>query len=240
VINLNKLNLIKDIIVFSLVYVPPLIVFGRHWLEVKRNRVILIFISIIYFILPIYTQNIAPFIFVLFNIKYMQSKEKCNYFNIREFKILEGFRMAAISYLVIIIILLAQSAIASSFKIDLSQQQEIVTHMSGMPLIKFVLMMPVVILFAPVLEEFVFRWMFFEKIFKKRLGIYAAAILSSLIFSFVHFSLSAFSIILWIGIYNCYLAHKKGFWYAVFNHSFFNSITMIVLLAQKLREYGFM
>ncbi|WP_446897633.1 lysostaphin resistance A-like protein [Clostridium sp. LBM24168] len=239
-INLNRLNLIKNIIVFSVAYIPPLIVFGRHWIEMKRNKILLMFISIIYVVLSIYTENIIPFIFVIFNINYMKFTKEFYYFNIREFKILEGLRMVAISYLTIIIISLAQNVIAVSFKINLNQQQEIVTYMSGMPLTKLVLMIPVVVLFAPILEEFVFRWLFFERIFKGRIGIYAGAILSSFIFSFIHFSLTVFPIILWIGIYNCYLIHKKGYWYAVFNHSVFNFVTMLGLFAQKLGEYKLM
>ncbi len=106
--------------------------------------------------------------------------------------------------------------------------------MTNMSLNKLVFMVPVVVIFAPVLEEFVFRWIFLEKIFKSRLGVLGAALLSSLMFSLVHFNINVFFIILWIGIYNCYLIHKKGYWYAVINHAVFNSVTMISLIYSKI------
>ncbi|MCI1240417.1 MAG: CPBP family intramembrane metalloprotease [Clostridium tyrobutyricum] len=154
-------------------------------------------------------------------------------FDIKKFNIIDALRLAAISYLVVIIILLLQNAIENSLKIKLDQQ-EIVTNMTNMSLNKLVFMVPVVVIFAPVLEEFVFRWIFFEKIFKSRLGVLGAALLSSLMFSLVHFNINVFFIILWIGIYNCYLIHKKGYWYAVINHAVFNSVTMISLIYSKI------
>jgi membrane protease YdiL (CAAX protease family) len=66
------------------------------------------------------------------------------------------------------------------------------------------------------------------------MGVYLAAFLSSTIFAVIHFSLNAFAVILWVGLYNCYLINKKGYWYAVFNHFVFNSITIAALLTEKL------
>lgn len=236
---MDPLNLIKDILVFSIAYVPPLIIFDIYWLKMKKNKVLLCIINIIYIISSVYTENIIPFIFVLIDIRFMKFTNEFYYFNTKRFKFLEGLRLTAISYLMTIAILLLQNAIASSLKFNMNQQ-EIVNHMEHMSFVGLILMTPVVIVFAPILEEFVFRWLFFEKIFKSRLGLYFGAITSSLIFSFIHFSFTAFFVILWIGIYNCYLIHKKGYWYAVLNHSIFNSMTMIALFTQKLSEYGFM
>jgi membrane protease YdiL (CAAX protease family) len=195
--------------------------------------VVLFIINILFIGLSMYTQNIVPFIFVIINIVYMRFTDDFYKFDIKKFNIIDALRLAAISYLVVIIILLLQNAIENSLKIKLDQQ-EIVTNMTNMSLNKLVFMVPVVVIFAPVLEEFVFRWIFFEKIFKSRLGVLGAALLSSLMFSLVHFNINVFFIILWIGIYNCYLIHKKGYWYAVINHAVFNSVTMISLIYSKI------
>ncbi|MCH4200809.1 CPBP family intramembrane glutamic endopeptidase [Clostridium tyrobutyricum] len=194
---------------------------------------VLFIINILFIGLSMYTQNIVPFIFVIINIVYMRFTDDFYKFDIKKFNIIDALRLAAISYLVVIIILLLQNAIENSLKIKLDQQ-EIVTNMTNMSLNKLVFMVPVVVIFAPVLEEFVFRWIFFEKIFKSRLGVLGAALLSSLMFSLVHFNINVFFIILWIGIYNCYLIHKKGYWYAVINHAVFNSVTMISLIYSKI------
>jgi membrane protease YdiL (CAAX protease family) len=195
--------------------------------------VVLFIINILFIGLSMYTQNIVPFIFVIINIVYMRFTDDFYKFDIKKFNIIDALRLAAISYLVVIIILLLQNAIENSLKIKLDQQ-EIVTNMTNMSLNKLVFMVPVVVIFAPVLEEFVFRWIFFEKIFKSRLGVLGAALLSSLMFSLVHFNINVFFIIIWIGIYNCYLIHKKGYWYAVINHAVFNSVTMISLIYSKI------
>ncbi|WP_039657502.1 CPBP family intramembrane glutamic endopeptidase [Clostridium tyrobutyricum] len=228
-----NLNLIKNIIVFLIAYIPPIVVFDKCWIRDKRNKVVLFIINILFIGLSMYTQNIVPFIFVIINIVYMRFTDDFYKFDIKKFNIIDALRLAAISYLVVIIILLLQNAIENSLKIKLDQQ-EIVTNMTNMSLNKLVFMVPVVVIFAPVLEEFVFRWIFFEKIFKSRLGVLGAALLSSLMFSLVHFNINVFFIILWIGIYNCYLIHKKGYWYAVINHAVFNSVTMISLIYSKI------
>ncbi|MBR9647985.1 CPBP family intramembrane metalloprotease [Clostridium tyrobutyricum] len=228
-----NLNLIKNIIVFLIAYIPPIVVFDKYWIRDKRNKVVLFIINILFIGLSMYTQNIVPFIFVIINIVYMRFTDNFYKFDIKKFNIIDALRLAAISYLVVIIILLLQNAIENSLKIKLDQQ-EIVTNMTNMSLNKLVFMVPVVVIFAPVLEEFVFRWIFFEKIFKSRLGVLGAALLSSLMFSLVHFNINVFFIILWIGIYNCYLIHKKGYWYAVINHAVFNSVTMISLIYSKI------
>ncbi|MBV4424538.1 CPBP family intramembrane glutamic endopeptidase [Clostridium tyrobutyricum] len=228
-----NLNLIKNIIVFLIVYVPPVIVFDKYWLHRKRSKIVLFIINILYIGISIYTQNIVPFIFVIINILCMRFTDDFCKFNIKRFNILNGFRLALISYLVVILISIFQQAVENSLKLNL-HKQEIVTNMANMPLNKLVFMVPIVVIFAPVLEEFMFRWIFFEKIFKNRLGVLGAAILSSLMFSFIHFSLSVFFVIFWIGLYNCYLIHKKGYWYAVFNHAVFNSVTMLVLITSKI------
>ncbi|MBA5851251.1 CPBP family intramembrane metalloprotease [Clostridium sp. cel8] len=227
-----KLNLIKDILTFLIVYMPPILLYGMYWIRKNRNRVVLAIISVLYVVASIYTQNLIPFIFVLLNIVHIRNTEDFYIFDIKRFRFLKGLKLIAISYLGIIIISIIETIVASNFNFTLNQQ-EIVTRMSDMSLKSFMLMIPVVSIFAPVFEEFVFRWLFFKKIFANRVGIYSGAVLSSLIFAFMHFSLTAFFIIFWIGIYNCYLIHNKGYWYSVFNHCVFNSVSMMSLFLQN-------
>ncbi|HBC95706.1 MAG TPA: CPBP family intramembrane metalloprotease [Clostridium sp.] len=228
-----KLDIVKDLLVFVLVYLPPLLIFAKFWRKDKRSKIVLLIISVLYIVLAIFTGNLIPFIFVVISLWYMKGTDESHEFDIKNFDIFKALNMVFIFYVTVFFISAVEMAVLSNFKVEL-RQQEIVTHMANMPLGKFMLMIPVVIIFAPVLEEFVFRWLIFEKIFVKRIGVYMGAFLSSLLFAAIHFSLNAFPIILWIGLYNCYLIHKKGYWYAVFNHFAFNSITVAALLIQKL------
>jgi membrane protease YdiL (CAAX protease family) len=259
-----NIDILKDILVLVFVYLPPLLVFGKIWIKKKRNKFLLILIGIVYLILSIITQNFIPFIFVLLNIKYLKGKDevsgsfKNNYtynfianfnesnvggdinrdydrfnFSIKSFNIITAVKLAAISYAVTILISAIEIPVISKFKINASQQ-EVVTLMANMPLKQFLIMIPVIIIFAPILEEFVFRWLFFEKIFKTRIGLIFSAVVSSVMFAFIHFNLRAFPLLLWIALYNCFLIHKKGYWYSVFNHFTFNLITTAALLFEKL------
>lgn len=228
------LNIIKNILVFMIVYIPPFLVFAKFWREGKRNNVVLILIGISYMALSLFTENLIPFIFVIINLWYIKRTDEFYEFDLKNFKFFKALKMVFIFYLATIFISAIETIVLSNFKVEL-KQQDIVTNMASMPLGKFLIMIPIVIIFAPILEEFVFRWLIFEKIFKKRMGIYLGAFLSSFLFAIIHFSLNAFPIILWIGLYNCYLINKKGYWYAVFNHFTFNSITVAALLLQKLR-----
>lgn len=228
-----KLDIIKDVLVFSIVYVPPFLVFSKFWRDEKKSNLLLVLIGIVYLITCIFTENFIPFVFVLLNMIYLKHRDGPYEFDIRGFKFFKALAAVVVFYLITVGISITETIILSNFRVEL-KQQDIVTHMANMSLNKFLIMIPVVIIFAPILEEFVFRWLLFKKIFTKRMGVYLAAILSSLIFAVIHFSLNAFPIILWIGIYNCYLINKKGYWYAVFNHCAFNSVTIVALLLQKL------
>lgn len=257
-------DIIKDILVFSCVYLPPLVLLWRFWSERGRNTFVFIFIALLYIGGSLYTQNLFPFILVLLNIWYlkkagtfclyfeeykdnhMETQGKVVYserirddyckfkFSLRGFKPFKALKYSLISYVVTILISSIVLLVFSKYNINV-KDQDVVTWMTNLPLKKFLLTMPIAVIFAPVVEEFVFRWMFFEKIFKKRMGLFLGALLSSLIFAIIHYNLKAFPLLLWIGIYNCYLIHKKGYWYSVFNHMFFNLVTTTILLLSKLQ-----
>jgi membrane protease YdiL (CAAX protease family) len=258
------ISTIKDLLVFLFIYVPPLVIFIKFSREKNRSKILLILISLAYIILSVFTNNLLPFVLVVFDIKYLKDANKtsnspeCNSseysskqsftktisnklsndfirfgFNMRKFNIFSALKLTFFSYFITIIILIIETFVFSRFKVQV-KEQEVVTWMSNMPLTRFIILIPILIIFAPVLEEFVFRWLIFEKIFKHRIGIYLSALVSSMIFAFIHFNLRAFPLLIWIGLYNCYLIEKKGYWYSVFNHFTFNFITTIALLVQKL------
>jgi membrane protease YdiL (CAAX protease family) len=259
---MTKIDIMKNAIVFLFVYMLPFIIFAKFWRERHKGKILLIVIGGLYIVISLYTQNLLPFVFVIFNIKYLKSADSmCDVFknenvsfgdyskrtisskvrgdyerfkfSLKKFNLLKGIIFASISYVVVFFISVFESILLSNFKIQ-PKPQEVVTLMTNTSLGKFLIMLPIVVVFAPVFEEFVFRWLLFEKVFKPRIGIYFSAILSSLIFGFVHFNLGAFPILVWIGLYNCYLINKKGYWYSVFNHLMFNSLTTTILLLGKL------
>ncbi len=225
----------KDVMVFLLLILPPLLVYIRFWRERDRSRVLIFAISVLYIIAAIFTQNLMPFVLVLFNIALMKGKEEFEEygFSLNGFSLVKGIKYSVFSYFITIVVAIVSLSVMSSFGIQ-QEEQEVVKWMTDLPIELFWIAVPVAVVFAPVVEEFVFRWFFFERIFKKRIGLAAGAVLSSLIFAFIHFNVQAFPMILWIGLYNCYLIEKKGYWYSVFNHLMFNSVTVAALIMEKI------
>jgi uncharacterized protein len=240
----------QNILVFIFLYIPPLIFFFNSSLKRGINKFLLIIISIVYLFLSISTQNLLPFIIVIINIKYLKKSsvsitedyeyradEENDYnkynFNIKKFRIIKGLKYAIETYGITIIMGIIITVILTTYKINLNEQ-EIVKDLMKVSIDKFLYMIPIMIIFAPVVEEFTFRWLLFEKLFKPKLGIFFSAILSSLIFAMVHFNLRSIPILISIGLINCYLIERKGYWYAVFNHLFFNSINTFMMLFQKI------
>lgn len=249
---MGVINIIKDAIVYIFINILPLIVF-LNVRKIKGNKNIIVYILIpMYLVLALFTQNLLPFILVILIILYMRNiynddllytdSNFIDYgdqfrrysFNIKSFKILQGMKIITFSYLITIVISAVEAIFYNIFNL-VPKNQDVINIMRDMPLKKFLIMIPVTVIFAPVVEEFIFRWFIFENIFKKRLGTAMAVVLSSSIFAIAHFNLKAFPILMWIGIYNCYLIEKKGYWYSVFNHSFFNLITTSILLFDKLK-----
>jgi membrane protease YdiL (CAAX protease family) len=232
-------NIIKDILIIILVYIPPLAIYAKFWREKDRNMLLLVLISLIYLGASIFTQNLFPFILVLLNIGFLKMTEDNEEykFSLKGFKFFKGLKYSFYSYAITILLAIVTAAVLDHFGIQ-QQNQDIVKWMADMPLAEFLVTVPVAVVFAPVVEEFVFRWFFFEKLFRKRIGFVAGALLSSLIFAGIHYDIQAFAMILGIGLFNCWLIEKHGYWYAVLNHAVFNLVTVLVLLLQKLGLAG--
>jgi membrane protease YdiL (CAAX protease family) len=119
------------------------------------------------------------------------------------------------------------------FHIELESQEIMDMFLKGSWLAIIALTVLTVVI-APVLEEFIFRHILYGGISKK-IGKIAAAIISSLLFTLLHYNLAGVVAFFAVGIYNCYLYEKYGYRAAVINHSIFNlSSTAIIILIKAL------
>ena len=242
---------LQNFLVFFFLYIPPLIFFIKYSYKKGINKFLLLVITMFYLVLSIFTQNLLPFILILIDIRYIRltddgmltdgyrnynntSKDYIRYnFDIKSFKLLKGIRYAAVTYGITIVANILIFLILQAYKIDLKEQEIVKVLLNG-SLNQLLYMLPSMVIFAPMVEEFTFRWLLFEKLFKPRMGVFMAAVLSSIMFSIVHFNIRSFPILMIIGFLNCYFIHKKGYWYAVFNHLVFNSVTAIIMINQKI------
>lgn len=242
---MNTIDFMKNILTFIILYLPPIILFFKIRYK-KTNKFIAVIIFILYIAASMFTQNLFPFILTVIDIielkkRYRNSSDYCVYsedynifkFNISSFSFIKGMKYSATSYLGYFIIMIIFQLIFSALKLNL-KEQDVVTWLSNMPLNKFIIVIPVTVIFAPIAEEFVFRWFIFEKILKNKVGIIFSAILSSILFAFIHYNIKVFPGLVFIALFNCYLMHKEGFWYAVFNHFIFNFVNTSMLFFTKL------
>ena len=132
----------------------------------EKNKFILLLISIIYVVGSLFTQNLLPFIFIIINIIYMKREDNFSYieykFNFRDFNFFKALIISLFSYAVTIIVAIIALNLFSSYEVPI-KDQEIVEIMSKLSLKKFIFMMPITMIFAPIIEEYIFRWLIFEK-----------------------------------------------------------------------------
>lgn len=174
----------------------------------------------------------AFFIIVIYGMKLVNRDGK-GIFNLNGFNIFKALKYTIFSYSISLVISFVYIIILMSLNLKINDQK-IIIEMSDLPMNKFIIIIPIIVVFAPVIEEFVFRWFLYNRVLKKYIGIYWGSILSSVIFALVHFNLKSFAIIMTMGLINCWLINNKGYWYAVFNHGFFSCISVMFLLINKL------
>ncbi|EKN37763.1 CAAX amino terminal protease family protein [Clostridium botulinum CFSAN001627] len=157
------MELIKSILTFIILWIPPIILFFRIKPK-KSNIFISVIIFIVYIIGSLFTQNFFPFVLTLMDIfqlrkRYGLSEEFHEFkynddyhrfkFNIFSFSFIKGIQYALISYLGYILIMIIFNIISNSLKLNL-KEQDVVTWLSSMPLNKFLIVIPVTVIFAPV------------------------------------------------------------------------------------------
>lgn len=236
-------EILVDVFIIAFIYIFPIVIFIRY-LSKSETKIYIQFLCIIIYAAGIiitanFMDNLFPFIFVVLSILILKNSldehdyDKYN-FSIRKVKIIKSVQYFILFYILNIAVTIIFEWIF--FKLNIGvKQQEIVNDMEKMQLIDFIKYIPVSVIFAPVLEEFIFRFILFEKIFKNKIGLYGGCIVSSILFAILHYNLKASPVLIILAVENCYLIHKKGFWYSVLNHSLFNFMTVAAIFADKIK-----
>ena len=109
--------------------------------------------------------------------------------------------------------------------------QDVVNKLKNEHFENKVLIIISVLFIAPLTEEIVFRKFLYRSI-KKYLGAGMSAMVSSLLFSLVHFSISSFTVLFLLGLFFCYYYEKhKTICAPVWIHFNFNLFsTMLILI----------
>lgn len=236
-------QILINVFIIAFIYVLPIVVFIKYLSRTGSKIYVQFLCIIIYAVGVVITSNflddLFPFVFAVLSILILKNNiyeddyNKYN-FSLKKIQIVKSVQYFVIFYIINIAVAIIFEWIFLKFNIGV-KQQEIVQDMEKMKLIDFLKYIPVSVIFAPVLEEFIFRFVLFEKIFKDKIGLYGGCIVTSILFAILHYNIKAFPVLFLLAIENCYLIHKKGFWYSVLNHSLFNFITVAGIFFDKVK-----
>lgn len=191
-------------------------------------------IIIIYWSAAIATQTIAAFCGIIYlffafykNIRLDEDSDELDvwHINARDALIALAGTLAARAVIwlvhVIYIIILVKLV-----KYNIKLQDVVTTYSEAKLILKLILAAEIVII-APMVEEFVFRYFLYDKILGPRMPLAVAATLSAMLFTFLHFNVSGIPTFFGLGLFCTFIYQKKGYWAAVIAHATSNLITLI-------------
>lgn len=233
--DIDYVNLFKALLVMLLLLVPP----GMEFFRIVRNRFnsfVAILIFAVYLVATYYTKNLAPFIVVMFLIYYKlhvrHGSDERYYFRKLKGNKLKIFMLSVGFYFAMMIVAMIVNIILYTLGIELKPQdvsKEILNSNWNTTLVYVFL----VVAIAPILEEYIFRHVFYRKL-SMRMGNITAAVISSLLFTIPHFNVAGSVSFFGVGLFNCYLYENYGYRASVLNHIVFNSTSSIFMLGMKL------
>lgn len=241
-------EIITDIIVLALIAFPPFLYLFQYICDRFKNNFARLLIFALYWGSTLWTSNLVPAVTVLFLI--WRSKAEVSKmaggalrrFNLDcsgsrwRFSLKEFIKVSLLGLLIKVLVTYANLivvALLQFFKVPLENQAVINEFLNAniWESIYYVIMISVC---APIVEEFVFRFWIYDRILKRRTNAYLAALFTNMLFMAAHFNVQGAFAFFLVGLINCYLYEKKGYWAAVANHFIFNFTTVVLLIAAKI------
>lgn len=193
--------------------------------------------GIVYWTSAIATHELVPFVGVVVLLLGVHSKEENDY-QIRETDIWRiGPRQAvfaaggALVFKVVISLVnklyVDLLSIYSGLQIE---PQEIVKEFASEDWLYKLMLFLMVVIFAPFVEEYIFRYFIYDRLLLPRMPGFAAAVISSALFTLLHLNISGIPTFFGLGLYCCYVYEKKGYYGAAIAHVVSNLVTAALLL----------
>lgn len=237
---MNITRTIVFVFVFLIINVSVFMQLYRILLNEMKSWQILI-ISAIYWVGAIFTENLFPFIAVIILIirYHLKSKEESclRNTNIWDFNwntILKVCIITMAFKTVLTIINSIYILILNYFtEFDVKPQDVVTDFYQSNFSIRLILFLLIVI-FAPFVEEYVFRYYLYDKFFLSYMPPTYAAILSAIIFTIAHYNAGGIPSFFGLALFCNYIYEKQGYFAAVAAHLTFNLSTLILLLFIKI------
>lgn len=223
------------IFTFLLINIPVFLSLYRYALK-GLNPFARLAAGIFYWILAFLTNELAPFIGVLILIFTVHRKEP-DEIQIREIDIWSiGFRdiayvsFSAVAFKLVIsqVNIIYVNLLERYFGLQATPQEIVEEFATGESFYK-ILLFALVVIMAPLVEEYVFRYFLYDRLLLPRMPAIIAAIISSALFTLLHLNVSGIPTFFGLGLYCTFMYEKKGFYGAVITHIVSNLITMVLL-----------
>lgn len=194
-------------------------------------------VGIVYWTSAIFTHEFVPFLGVAVLILSVHNKEEADY-EIRETDIwhleLHQVVFAAAGALLFKVAI----SLVNKLYVDLLSRysqldiepQEIVKEFASEELLYKLMLFLMVVIFAPFVEEYIFRYFIYDKLLIPRMPVLAAAVISSALFTLLHLNISGIPTFFGLGLYCCYVYERKGYYGAVTAHVVSNLVTAALLM----------
>ncbi|EYE89028.1 hypothetical protein Q428_05020 [Fervidicella metallireducens AeB] len=233
----NLLEYLKTALIVSIIGIPI-------WFSMRKyafrnlNKTMASVLFIIYLTATVFTQNFIPFVAVIITLISMNrnNREDVDLYNFRNIK---GHKTKIVLNALLFNIVVRYINVVFVNLIQLlgikPEPQEVIKVFNNSNWTVVIILTFITVIFAPVVEEYVFRHILYKG-FSKKIGKISSSILTSALFTLVHFNLAGTVSFFAVGIYNCYLYEKYGYRAAVLNHFIFNFVPTILIILAKI--YG--
>jgi len=203
----------------------------------ERSIFVKLVVGVVYWTSAIFTHEFVPFLGVVLLILKVHSKEEADY-EIRETDIwhirLQQVVFAASGALIFKVLI----SLLNKLYVDLLSRyselqiepQEIVKEFASEQLLYKVILFLMVVIFAPFVEEYIFRYFIYDRLLLPRMPGLAAAVISSALFTLLHLNISGIPTFFGLGLFCCYSYERKGYYGAVTAHVVSNLVTAVLLM----------
>lgn len=194
-------------------------------------------VFIAYWTAAFYTYELVPFIGVLVLLFLVHSREE-NEFMIRDINIwhfsFRDFFLTVIGTAVFKVAInqlniLYVNIVSAYSKLQL-EPQEIVQEFATDDLYYKLMLFFMVVVLAPFVEEYAFRYFLYDRLLLPRMPVFAAAAISSALFTLLHFNMSGVPTFFGLGLFCTYMYERKGYYGAVVAHIVSNLATAALLM----------
>lgn len=212
-------------------------VFLELYKHALKNKAIWlkIVVTIVFWGVAIATQTISAFcgiLYLYFTVYRHTNKEDSDAVDIWHINGIEALKVVIMTlgarFLILLVHLVYIIILVKLVKYNI-KLQDIVEAYSGARMIFKLVLAVEMVLIAPIVEEYVFRYFLYGRILVPRMPIFFATLFSAALFTVAHVNVSGVPTFFGLGLFCTYLFHKKGYWAAVIAHAASNLISLLFI-----------